>query len=118
MATETGTELPGFRSTGEVLGVIESAMKFLAGVDMTQLPGEVLAEVLMSMERFDAGQAAVRGQAVSVFSARQVQCEYALRAVPGWLVRYTRIRICAARSARRRSSAPARHAWTRISSAG
>jgi Domain of unknown function (DUF222) len=102
MATETATAgLPEFRSAGEVLGAIESAMKFLAGVDMAQLPGEVLAQILTSMEQVDAGQAAVRGRAVSVFSAKQVQCEYALRAVPGWLVRYTRVRKAQARAVRR-----------------
>jgi hypothetical protein len=77
---------------GEVLGMIESALRFLASVDVTQLPGETLAEVLTSMERMDSAQAAVRGRTVAVFNDKHVQHEYAYRAVPGWLVGYTRVR--------------------------
>src|SRR5580692_4369660 len=86
------TGVPGYRSVGEVLGMIESALRFLASVDVTQLPGETLAEVLTSMERMDSAQAAVRGRTVAVFNDKHIQHEYAYRAVPGWLVGYTRVR--------------------------
>jgi len=36
-------------------------------VDMTQLPGEVIAQVLSGVEQAAAGLAAVRGQAVHAF---------------------------------------------------
>ena len=55
------------RSAGDVLGEIGSAVGFLAGVDMTQLPGEVIAQVLSGVEQAAAGLAAVRGQAVHAF---------------------------------------------------
>src|ERR1700722_20111852 len=93
MATETAAAsgVPGYRSVGEVLGMIESALRFLAGVDVTQLPGETLAEVLTSMEHVDSAQAAVRGRTVTVFNDKHIQHEYAYRPVPGWLVGYTRV---------------------------
>jgi hypothetical protein len=67
-------------------------MQFLAGVDMTQLPGECIAELLTAMEQVDAGQAAVRGQAVSVLSDQQLYHEYGHRAPTPFLVHYTRVK--------------------------
>jgi hypothetical protein len=61
-------QAPGFRSMGQVLGEIGSAMGFLAGVDMTRLPGDVLAQLLKAMEEFGSARAAVRGKAVQLVS--------------------------------------------------
>src|SRR6202453_4054403 len=74
-----GTQEPGFRTTREVLGSVRSAMQFLAGVDMTQLPGECIAELLTAMEQVDAGQAAVRGKAVSVLRDQHLYHDYGHR---------------------------------------
>jgi hypothetical protein len=87
-----GTQEPGFRTTREAVGSVRSAMQFLAGVDMTQLPGESIAELLAAMEQVDAGQAAVRGQAVSVLSDQQVYLEYGHRAPTSFLVHCTRVK--------------------------
>ena len=46
---------------GELLESIRSAVKSLAGADMTQLPAETIAELLAAMEQVDAGQAALEG---------------------------------------------------------
>jgi hypothetical protein len=67
-------------------------MQYLAGVDMTQLPGESIAELLAAMEQVDAGQAAVRGQAVTVLADQQVYLEYGHRAPTSFLVHYTRVK--------------------------
>lgn len=83
---------PGYGSVRKVLGSVRSAMQFLAGVDMTQLPGECIAELLTAMEQVDAGQAAVRGQAVSVLSDQQLYHEYGHRAPTPFLVHYTRVK--------------------------
>src|SRR5271170_2372967 len=80
---------PGFRSLREVLGAVSSAMGFLAGVDMAQLPGECLAEVLTVMEQVDAAQAAVRGRTVEVFNDKHIHSEFGHKATSGWLMHYT-----------------------------
>jgi Domain of unknown function (DUF222) len=86
---ETAEKQPGFRSLREVLGAVKSAMGFLAGVDMGQLPGECLAEVLTVMEQVDAAQAAVRGATVQVFNDKHIHSEFGHRATTGWLKHYT-----------------------------
>jgi len=52
---------------------------------MTQLPGECIAELLTAMEQVDAGQAAVRGQAVTVLSDQHLYHEYGHRAATSFL---------------------------------
>ncbi|HEX6522366.1 MAG TPA: DUF222 domain-containing protein, partial [Streptosporangiaceae bacterium] len=85
----------GFASTGEALGVVQSAMGYLAGADYAGMPGEVQAEVqaevLRVMERVDAVQATVRGRAVSAFAAALTYHEYAVRGMPRWFVTQTRV---------------------------
>ena len=49
-----------FGSTGEAVGVMRSAARWLAGADYPGLPAETLAEVLAGMEQVDAAQAAIR----------------------------------------------------------
>ena len=81
----------GFASTGEALGVLRSAMGYLAGADYTDMPGELQAEVLRVMEHVDSAQAAVRGRAVSAFTAALTYHEYAVRGMPRWFVTQTRV---------------------------
>src|ERR1700728_3482996 len=50
-----------FGSTGEAIGVMKSAARYLAGADYPGLPAETLADVLAGMEQVDAAQAAIRG---------------------------------------------------------
>ena len=67
-------------------------MQFLAAADMTQLPAECIAELLAAMEQVDAGQAAVRGQAVSILAARQMYTEFGHRAPTPFLIHWTRVK--------------------------
>src|ERR1700678_3875876 len=87
-----GTQEPGFRTTREAVGSVRSAMQFLAGVDMTQLPGECIAELLTAMEQVDAGQAAVRGKAVSVLRDQHLYHDYGHRTATSFLVHCTRVK--------------------------
>jgi hypothetical protein len=79
------------RSLGEALGTIRSVISYLADVDVADLPAEAQAEILIAMEEFDAGQAAVRGKAASVFSVQGRAMEYGLRSLRGWLTAYTKV---------------------------
>ncbi|MBV9444658.1 MAG: DUF222 domain-containing protein [Streptosporangiaceae bacterium] len=80
-----------FASAGEALGVVQSAMGYLAGVEYADMPGEVQAEVLRVMEHVDAVQAAVRGRAVSAFTAALTYHQYAVRGMPRWFVTQTKV---------------------------
>jgi hypothetical protein len=94
----------GFASAGEALGVLQSAMGYLAGADYAEMTSEVQAEVLRAMERMDSAQAAVRGRAVSAFTTAHAYHEYAVRGMPRWLVNQTRVT---------RAAASAHKAWGR-----
>src|SRR5271154_4462492 len=83
---------PGSRSMREALESMRSAVKFLAAADMTQLPAETVAELLAAMEPVDAGQAAVRGQAVSILAARQMYTEFGHRAPTPFLIYWTGVK--------------------------
>jgi hypothetical protein len=50
-------------SVREALGSVKSDIQFLAGVDMTLLPGESIAELLTVMEQIDAGHGRPPGAA-------------------------------------------------------
>ncbi|HXL87683.1 MAG TPA: hypothetical protein VN969_01655 [Streptosporangiaceae bacterium] len=89
-AGEPGEQEPG--SIREALGSVKSAIQFLAGVDMTQLPGECIGELLTVMERVDAGQAAVRGKAVTVLADQHLYHEYGQRTATSFLVYATRVK--------------------------
>ncbi len=86
----------GFASAGEALGVLQSAMGYLAGADYAVMPSETQAEVLRVMERVDAAQAAVRGRAVSAFTTAHAYHEYAVRGMPRWFVSQTKVTRAAA----------------------
>jgi hypothetical protein len=88
----TAAQEPEPGSIPEALGSVKSAIKYLAGVDMTQLPGECISELLTVMEHIDAGQAAVRGKAVSVLSDQHLHHDYGHRTATAFLVHRTRVR--------------------------
>src|SRR6202453_1896853 len=91
-AGEPESGKPGSGSVREVLGSVKSAMHFLAGVDMTLLPGDCIAELLTVMEQVDAGQAAVRGKAISVLSDQHLYHGYGHRTATSFLVHCTRVK--------------------------
>jgi hypothetical protein len=87
----------------------KSAMQSLAGVDMTQLPAEAIAELLAAMEQMDAGQAAVRGQAVSILAAQQIYQDYGHRAPTPFLIHWTRVKDGKARQVAKLGSLHRQH---------
>src|SRR6202453_3303289 len=91
-AGEPGSGKPGSGNVREVLVSWKAAMLFLAGVDRTLLPGDCIAELLTVMEQVDAGQAAVRGKAISVLSDQHLYHGYGHRTATSFLVHCTRVK--------------------------
>ena len=54
-------------SAAEALGQLESAARFLAGLDAAGMPAEAVTECLRGMEWAGAIQAAARGQFLQAF---------------------------------------------------
>jgi hypothetical protein len=90
MAPIAGLDLE-FGSTGEAIGVMRSAMRYLADADYPELPAEVLADVLAGMEQIDAGQAAVRGKAGRAFVLSQAHLEFAQKSLSPWYKNITKV---------------------------
>jgi hypothetical protein len=93
-----------FGSTGQAIGVIRSAMRYLAGADYQDLPAQTLADVLAGMEQVDAAQAAVRGRAGQVFTGTQACLDFGQKTLGVWYKNETRVT---------RAAANAHKAWTR-----
>jgi hypothetical protein len=81
MCTATG---PG--SMAEALAMAESAMRFLAGMDTAGLPADALGGLLLALERHDAVEAAVRGQALAAYDAQGGPVGDGQRTTKAWLV--------------------------------
>jgi Domain of unknown function (DUF222) len=109
MEIAAAEQAPGYRSMGQVLGEIGSAMHFLAGVDMTQLPSDVLAQLLRAMEEFGSARAAVRGKAVYAFISKKVYVEYAQRGLNQFLTAETGVTRAEAARIRKLASMYERH---------
>jgi Domain of unknown function (DUF222) len=89
MDTAAGT--PQFASTVQALGMLESAMGFLADADHAQLSGDELAEILIAMEKITAVQVVARSLTLAVFEAGQHHKADAAYSSPAWLRHRTRI---------------------------
>jgi hypothetical protein len=61
--------VPAFGSTGEALGVMMSAMRYLADADHAELPAADKAEALIGLEQLDAAEAAARAGLLAAFDA-------------------------------------------------
>ena len=81
--------VPG--SPGEALGMLESAMGFLAGADAAQMPSAALAECLRGLERADAIGAAARGRFLAAFDAQDGPVADGQRNTRTWLVHTLRV---------------------------
>jgi hypothetical protein len=101
---ENTTPRSGFESAGQALGMIRSAMKYLADADYLQLPVEVQAQVLREMEALSAGQAAVRGRAGWAFTATRGFDDYAQKNLGRWYITQTGVT---------RAAGYAHRAWAR-----
>jgi hypothetical protein len=76
---------------GEALGMLESAMGFLADADAAQMPAEALAECLRAVERADAVEAAARGRLLVAFDAKNGHLADGQRTCRTWLIHSLRI---------------------------
>jgi Domain of unknown function (DUF222) len=83
--------LAGPRNAGEALGMLESAMGYLADLDPAGLPAEVMAECLRGLERTDAVGAAARGRLLAGFDAAGGPLGDGQRTSRTWLVHTTRV---------------------------
>jgi hypothetical protein len=83
-------------SPDEALAMLTTAMSYLADADVTQLPAEVLAEVLRTLERVDAVETAARTRVLGAFTAARGYCEDGDYSPRSWLMHKTRITRAAA----------------------
>ncbi len=81
--------VPG--NAGEALGMLESAMGFLAGLDAADMPAEAVAECLRGLERADAVGAAARGGFLAAFDTQDGHLGDGQRTTRTWLVHTTRV---------------------------
>jgi len=85
-AMETAAaQAPGFGSVTEAAGMLESAMRYLAGADFPELAEAEMAQALKSLERADAVEAVVRGKLVKMFDLVNGQAADGHQSVCGWL---------------------------------
>ena len=73
------------------LGMLESALGFLAGEDAAGMPAQAVADRLRVLERNDAVQAAVRGRLLVAFDAQDAHLADGQRTTRTWLVHTTRV---------------------------
>jgi Domain of unknown function (DUF222) len=78
-------------SAGEALGMLESALGFLADADAAGMPAGALAECLRGLERADAVGAAARGRLLAAFDAKDGSVSDGQRTTRAWLVHCTRV---------------------------
>ena len=81
MSTATGSG-----SMAEGLAMVGTGLSILAGLDKAGMPCESLAELLLGLERADAVEAAVRGEAMAAFDARDGSVSFGQRTMRAFLV--------------------------------
>ena len=90
MSSTMSTAVPP-GSAGEALGMLRSAMSYLAAADATQMAAETQAQCLLALEQLDAIETAARASILAAFTAGQgysADADYSPRA---WLIHKTRI---------------------------
>jgi Domain of unknown function (DUF222) len=78
-------------SGAEALGMLESAVGFLADADWAQVPAGAVAECLRGLEEADAVQAAARAQMLRAFDAKDGHLADGQRTTRTWLVHCLRV---------------------------
>ena len=81
----------GPANMAEALGMIDSGMRFLAGMNKADMPCEALAAGLRALERHDAVEAAVRGEMLAVYDAQGGPVGDGQRTTKAWMVNTTRV---------------------------
>ena len=100
MATGDVDPGPVFGSTGEAIGVMQDAARYLADVSYPGLPAQVIGDVLAAMERVDAAQAAIRGRAGDAFIDAKAHLEWGQKNLGAWYRNETRVSGPAAKANR------------------
>ena len=75
----------------EALELIDSGMRFLAGMSKADMPCEALAAGLRTLERHDAVEAAVRGEMLAVYDAQGGPLGDGQRTTKAWLANTIRV---------------------------
>ena len=78
-------------STSEALGMLTSAMSYLAAADPSQLAGAEQAQCLTALEQLDAMETAARASILAAFTAGQGYCQDADYSPRSWLIHHTRV---------------------------
>jgi hypothetical protein len=78
-------------STSEALGMLTSAMGYLAAADATQMPAAEQAQCLATLERADAMETAARALILAAFTAGQGYREDGDYSARSWLMHQTRV---------------------------
>src|ERR1035437_9533717 len=82
---------PAITSATQALQLLESALGYLAAADPTQLPAEIQARCLQTLERADAVSTVARASVLGAFTAGQGYAEDADYSPRSWLIHKTRI---------------------------
>ena len=83
--------VPAAANTAEAAEMIRSGLRFLATADATQMPTEVQAQCLMTLEQADAMETAARASILAAFTASQGYHDDADYSPCSWLIHQTRV---------------------------
>ncbi len=78
-------------STSEALGMLTSAMGYLAAAEATQMPPAEQAQCLITLERVDAMETAARALILAAFTAGQGYRDDGDYSPSSWLMHHTRV---------------------------
>jgi uncharacterized protein DUF222/HNH endonuclease len=78
-------------STSEALGMLTSAMSYLATAEATQMPAAEQAQCLITLERLDAMETAARASILGAFTASRGYCDDGDYSACSWLMHRTRV---------------------------
>src|SRR6202451_4131942 len=90
VTTQVST-VPAFASANQALEILKSAMGYLAGIDVTQMPAAEQAQILQGLEEVDAVETAARSSFLGGFTVSRGYCEDADYSPRTWLIHHTRI---------------------------
>jgi hypothetical protein len=78
-------------SAGEALGMLTSAMSYLAAADATQMAAEVQAQCLKGLEQAAAVGTAARASILGAFTAGKGYCDDGAYSPRAWLIHHTKV---------------------------
>jgi len=83
--------MTGPASTSEAMGMLTSAMSYLATAEATQMPTAEQAQCLITLERLDAMETAARASILGAFTASRGYCDDGDYSACSWLMHHTRV---------------------------